>query len=91
MKTAMNAETAISAWKLSQSGSTLEQIKALLGLRCSRVTIWRAIRSVTTTTERIEAALAGANWDALSVGELLIVLTPPPVKGGDDVTPEPIA
>jgi hypothetical protein len=88
MKTAMTSGQALAAWELSRKGNTIEEIKALLGVRCSRVAVWRAIRKVTTADERIRAAQAGANWEALCVGELLLMLhpvaAPEAAKGGTD-------
>jgi hypothetical protein len=76
-KNGMTTTEALSAWKLAQDGRTLDEIKALLGLRCSRVCVWRSIRKVTTADERIKAASASGNFEPLCVGEMLLMLHPP--------------
>lgn len=76
MKRAMTSTQCVEAKALAEGGKTLEQIRAKLGLKCSRQSVWRAVRSVTTAEERIASYRRTGIYDALDVGEMLIALEP---------------
>jgi hypothetical protein len=80
---------AIEAWRLVRAGTKLSDVAKALGLRCSRMSISRAVRSVTSAEERIEIAQRTGNWDCgLTVGETLIALRGAPAPAATPVLDE---
>ena len=79
---AMTSTQALEAAQLSKLGLSVEGIRVQMGLKCSRQTVWRAVRKVMTTQERITAARKSGNYDFLSTGEAVIALEPDRPKGG---------
>ena len=72
---ALTPTQAIEAARLVAAGTSLGDVARALGLRCSRMSIWRAVRSVTSAEERIDLAQRSGNWDSgLTVGETLLAL-----------------
>jgi hypothetical protein len=83
---ALTPTQAIEAWRLVASGTKLGDVAKSLGLRCSRMSISRAVRGVTSAQERIEIAQRTGNWDCgLTVGETLIAL-----RGAPAPAPAPV-
>jgi hypothetical protein len=75
MRKALSPAQSIEAWRLVKNGTHLGDVAKALGLRCSRMSISRAVRAVTSAEERIDLAQRTGNWDCgLTVGETLIAL-----------------
>jgi len=75
MKNSLTPTQAIEAARLVKNGTKLGDVARALGLRCSRTSIWRSVRAVTSAEERIEIAIRTGNFDSgLTVGETLLAL-----------------
>lgn len=82
MERVLKTSEILEAWNLSKQGKTLEQIMVLMGLTCSRTTLWRYIREATTSDERIETAMRTGKSDLLDLGEALAFLKRAPQTEG---------
>lgn len=86
MEKALTPEQSIAAARLVESGVSLETARQMLGLDCSRQTVWRAVRAVTTAEERIARARRTGSVEGLDIGEILALDEPEPP---DHPVPQP--